>query len=181
MLDLPEGGVTPRVEEPFTERLAIARQLIAAGPRAVTVPSHLHDQVEAAARECHQAVEQAGVIAALLEPDRRWRQSTRRGRDDQRAHLLAAVLDTMRNVCVHLRREGPQPAYAQLPLRRLDCRRCVVTRRVPPPDDDDRCDVCGARGIDFFTPFVVASGALLISGDACLTCAAALEIQEVAA
>lgn len=165
----------------FEQRLTAARQLLASGSSEPRFAAHMQDQIDSAARECHHYAERVGTIVALLEPHRGWRQLTRYDDAEQRAYLLAAMLDCMRNVCPHLRKEGPQPAYAALPLRRLDCRRCAGIRRLPPPEDADRCDVCGSRGVSRFVPFVVSVGPTLVSGDVCPSCAGALGIQERAA
>jgi hypothetical protein len=166
----------------FTDRLAIARRLVAAGPSVSPLSPHVQDQFKAASSECKDKLHQAGFAAAVAEPHRGWRQRTRGDDPEARTLLLAAMLDCMAARCPHLRKgSSPQPAFALLPLRRIDCQRCVGVRRRPPAEDGDRCDVCGSRGVTFFTPFAVACGAVLISGDACPSCASTLQIGEAAA
>jgi hypothetical protein len=165
---------------PFGQRLATARQLMAAG-WAGSHLSHIQDQLEAAADESKDQLHLLGFVATLAEPERGWRQRSEIGDPEQRAVLLAAMLDCMPARCPHLRKGEPQPAYALLPLRRIDCRRCVGTWRRPPLEDSDRCDVCGARDVSFFVPFAVAVGPTLIAGDACSSCAGVLGIHEAAA
>jgi hypothetical protein len=122
-----------------------------------------------------------GAALPILQPDRHWRQRIEvTPSDNVRAHILAAVLDCL-DVCVHLRRGGPQPAFVQLPLRRIDCTRCVRTLRRPPPDEADRCDVCGTRGVMTFTPFACHHGPALVTGDACPSCASTLGIRHTEA
>lgn len=165
---------------PFASRLALARRLVARG--TAPAPIHLADQLAAAGTEARVLHDRIGATLPILQPDRRWRQRIDSDpSDDVRAYLLAAVLDCT-TVCVHIRRSGPQPAFALLALRRVDCGRCVRTLRRPPPGESDRCDVCGARGIVTFVPFAVRQGPALVVGDACAGCAAVLGIvQEVSA
>src|SRR5207253_2876816 len=137
------------------------------------------DQLQAAARETEEQAGAAGVFLRLVQPDRNWRQMRRGPTDEQQVYLTAALLGCL--PCVHLRWSGPQPVVASLPLRRLDCRRCAQALRAPPTDDGDRCDVCGDRGISWFTPFLVAVGPTLIGGDACPRCARVLNIAGAAA
>jgi hypothetical protein len=116
----------------------------------------------------------------LIQPGRNWRQRIDPDpSDDVKAHLLAATLDCT-TVCVHVRRGGPRPAFVRLPLRRVDCSRCMDTVRRPPPDEADRCDVCGDRGVVTFVPFAVRQGPALVVGDACSDCAAVLGIVQEA-
>jgi hypothetical protein len=91
---------------------------------------------------------------------------------------LAALLGCV-NVCVHLRRGGPQPAIARLPLRRVDCERCIGTLWRPATGADE-CDVCERRGITVFYPFAVRLGPALLVGDACCACAGVLGIRQEA-
>lgn len=76
--------------------------------------------------------------------------------------------------CSHLRKSGPQPAFASLPLHRVDCLRCARTLRKPPGDEDDRCDWCGDRGVEVFTAWGFHLGPIFIGGDACDSCVASL-------
>jgi hypothetical protein len=162
----------------FATRLELAHALIARG--AAPAPVHLADQLDAAGAEARRQHDRLGAVLPLLEPDRHWRQRIDSSPSDAvRAHLLAAVLDCV-NVCVHLRRSGPQPAFCQLPLRRIDCGRCVGTVRRPPTDESDRCDVCTMRGVMTFVPFAMRQGPALVLGDACTDCAAVLGIVQEA-
>jgi hypothetical protein len=162
-------------ELPFAQRLATARRMIAAGPTVTRPAEHVQARIDAAVDECLDELQHVGFVVANLAPERGWRQRVRADDPDQRAYLLAAVLDCMRTQCPHLR-QGPQPAYALLPLRRLDCRKCATVPRLPAPADADRCDVCGERGVTHFVPFAVAAGPTLVSGDACSSCAGVLGI-----
>src|SRR5205823_5522990 len=113
-------------------------------------------ELEAATAECADQLHLVGFVTAIAEPERGWRQLTRYSEPEQRAYLLAATLGCMGAQCSHLRKaEGPQLAYVRLPLRRIDCGRCVGTWRRPPAEDSDRCDICGGRGIDCFVPFAL--------------------------
>jgi hypothetical protein len=98
---------------------------------------------------------------------------------ETRAHRLAALLGCT-TVCLYLRRGGPRPAVARLPLGRVDCERCAQTLYQPPLEDVDRCDVCTSRGITTFHPFAVRQGPLLLAGDACPDCATVLGIRQEA-
>ena len=164
----------------FAARLAIAHAMIARG--APSPAGHIADQLAAASRDTRALHDRLGAVLPLLEPGRRWHQRLDTGPSDAvRAHLLAALLDCAA-ICCHLKRGGPQPAIVRLPLRRVDCGRCVQTFRRPPAGEDDRCDVCDARGVVTFHPFAVRQGPLLIVGDGCPGCADVLGIrQEVSA
>lgn len=163
------------IRSDFATRLTLAHALIARG--APAAPVHLADQLLAASADTRVLHDRIGLVMPLLEPGRQWRHlcdpapST-----DTRAHLLAALLGCSA-ACCHLRRGGPQPAIARLPLHRVDCERCVQTLRRPPLDEDDRCDVCGGRETQLFHPFAVRLGPTLIVGDACLDCATVLGIR----
>jgi hypothetical protein len=164
---------------PFDDRLDLARRLIARG--ASRVPNHLADQLAAAGSEARAMHDCIGAALPILAPDRNWRQRIEDGpSDDVRAYILAATLDCT-TVCVHLRRGGPRPVFFQLPLRRADCERCVQTLRRPPADEADRCDLCAARGVVTFVPFVMRQGPALVMGDACPPCANLLGIRQEAA
>jgi hypothetical protein len=164
----------------FPTRLAIARELIARG--APSAPVAVADQLSAAGAEVRQHHDHIAAVMPILEPGRNWRQRIdARPSETVRAYLLAAVLDCA-NVCSHIRKGGPQPTFIQLPLRRIDCGRCVQTLRRPPADEGDRCDTCGTRGEVTFHPFALRMGPALIIGDACPACAGVLGIvQEVSA
>ena len=164
---------------PFSDRLALARRLLARG--ASRPPVHLVDQLEAAGAEARVLHDRLGAVLPILEPGRPWYQQLEvTPSDEVKAHLLAAVLGCT-TMCVHLRRGGPRPAFVQLPLRRIDCARCIRTLRRPPADETDRCDVCGARGVVTFVPFAAHHGpASLVMGDACPDCAGVLGIRQEA-
>ena len=169
--------MTPRAS--FADRLALARRLIARG--ASRPPVQLADQLEAAGKDARVLHDQLGAALPILEPDRDWyRRVDLAPSDETRAYLLAALLDCL-DACVHLRRGGPRPAFVRLPLRRVDCERCVGIIRRPPPDEADRCDVCGARGVGTFVPFAGQHGPALVMGDACPGCADVLGIRQEAA
>lgn len=164
----------------FAERLVLAQQLLANPERSADLPVQHLDQLRAAAREAHGFAHDAGAFLKAVAPSRGWRNIERAvPTPEQHAYLLAALLGCI--LCPHLRKEGPQPVIASLPLARMDCRRCAQTRRMPRPGSDDQCDVCGEHGISWFTPFSVAMGPVLASGDACSRCAAALLPREEAA
>lgn len=163
----------------FADRLALARQMVAR--RAPQPPVHLADQVGAAGREVRQIHDRLVSVLPLIEPGRRWRQRMdSEPSDEVRAYLLAATMGCT-TICVHLRRSGPQPTICRLPLRRIDCQRCVQTLYCPPADEDDRCDVCSDRGVVIFFPFSVRLGPAMLVGDACPSCASVLGIAQEAA
>ena len=158
---------------PFPSRLALAQRMVARGP--VALAPHVADQVDAAGREAKQLHGRLAHVLPIIDPDRNWRHRTDLDPDDDvRALLLAALLGCV-NVCVHVRRGGPRPAFARPRLRRVDCTRCsqTITR---PVVAEDACDICEAAEIDVFHPFAVNRGPLLIAGDVCGGCAAALGI-----
>jgi hypothetical protein len=161
---------------PFTDRLALARRLVAKS--APTAPIHIADQLGAADREVRQLHDRLAAVLPMLEPARQWRQRMDAvPSDDIRAYLLAALLGCT-NCCPHLRRGGPRPALARLPLGRVGCERCVGMLYRPSSGDDDRCDICMARGVATFHPFAVGFGPVLLAGDACSSCAGVLGIRE---
>jgi len=167
-------------ETPFAARLARARALIAqdsgAGP-----PTSLRDQVEAATRDVDRVRGDAAQVLRTVFPHRGWQEKTLSSTADEAcAYVLAAILDCARFTCEHLRQEGPQPAFAQLPLRRLVCRRCIPIMPMPPLEEADRCDMCGERGVTWFVPLQVARGPVLVLGDVCPACARALGIETAA-
>jgi hypothetical protein len=163
----------------FAAHLELARRLIARGP--APLPNHVTDQLDAAGAEARTLHDRIGAALPVLQPDRAWYQRIDSSpSDDVRAYILAATLDCT-TVCTHLRRGGPQPAFVQLPLRRVDCGRCAGTVRRPPADESDRCDVCGARGVVTFMPFAMRQGPALVVGDACAACADVLGIRQEAA
>jgi hypothetical protein len=176
----PGKGST--ADRPFAERLALASSLVdrlARADRSELAPLHVLDQLSAAASETLAFVPPIIDEARRREPDRGWRHRVEAATPEKSAYLLAALLGCMDTVCAHLRRGGPQPAIANLALRRLDCRRCVGTVRRPPPEDADVCDVCGTRlAAPWFYPLVATTDPVLVVGDACSTCAAALGLGE---
>ncbi len=161
---------------PFAARLAAAHRMIARG--APPAPVHLADQLGAAGKETQRLADRIGALMPLLEPGRNWRQRQDASPSTAaRAYLLAAVLGCLSVVCPHLRKGGPQPAFALLALRRVSCARCAGIVRRPPPGEADRCDVCTARGVSRFHPFACRLGPTLLVGDACGTCAELLGIH----
>jgi hypothetical protein len=166
-----------RSPAPFPARLALARRMVARGANRLS-PS-LADQLDAAGREAKQLHGRLARVLPALEPGRNWRQRIDRDPDDDTRTLLLAALLGCVNVCVHLRRGGPRPAVARLPLRRVDCGRCSATLRRPVTAEDE-CDVCGQHGVSAFVPFAVRQGPTLIAGDACPACAGVLGIRQEA-
>ena len=161
---------------PFAVRLAHAHRMLEHGRQ--DAPVHLADQLDAAGRDTQRLHDRLGVLLPALMPDRPWFQrQDRQPATEARAYLLAALLGCLGSVCPHLKRAGPQPAIGRLPLRRVDCARCLGTIRRPPPDDVDRCDVCERRGVVTFSPFAVRQGPLLLLGDVCQPCAGTLGIR----
>jgi hypothetical protein len=160
----------------FATRLRLTHAMIARG--APSPAGHVADQLGAASRDTRVLHDRLGAVLPLLAPDRNWRQRLDTSpSDDVRAYLLAAVHDCTA-VCCHLKRGGPQPAIIRLPLRRVDCGRCVQTLRRPPAGEDDRCDLCGARGVVMFVPFACRQGPALIAGDVCTACAGLLGVPQ---
>jgi len=167
----------------FDERLEWTRRLADRRHELLDrVPLHERDQIAAAAVSTRNLVDLAAIEMRARQPERGWHGPIERPSESEpMAVLAAAVLDCLERTCVHLRREGPQPAVVSLPLRRVDCRRCAATVRRPPAGDSDRCDVCGQRGVITFVPFVCGSGPLLVLGDACPSCASRLRLSGAAA
>ncbi|MBW3578526.1 MAG: hypothetical protein KY462_12445 [Actinobacteria bacterium] len=146
----------------WDERLETARRAVDLLTRhGPIVPTHVADQTDAAAAEAFASFRRLAGLAPDL--------THRVPRDDARAALLAAFLDC--RVCPHIREDAPEALYVRLPLRRADCARCVRTIRRPPPDEDDRCDLCGTRGVVTFRPIALHMGPLLFTGDLCRGCA----------
>src|SRR4051812_29492992 len=109
----------------FADRLELARRMVARGARLA--PVNIADQIGAAGREMRHHHDRLGMVLPAIEPARNWRQRVDPvASDETRAYLLAALLGCV-NVCIHLRRGGPRPAFARLPLRRVDCEHCVAT------------------------------------------------------
>jgi hypothetical protein len=164
----------------FCGRLALAHRMLARGPEAA--PAEVADQMTAANGEVRRMADRLGMLLPILSPDRNWHQMMESTPSETvRAYLLAGVLGCT-DVCPHLRRGGPQPAIVRLPLRRVDCSRCIQTIRRAPADEDDQCDLCGEPEVLTFVPFAVRQGPALIAGDVCTSCADVLGIlREVAA
>lgn len=165
-----------KTHPPFPVRLAAAQRLLAR--RTASMPEHLSDQLDAASSETASMATRLGMLLPILSPERSWFQRENTSPSELvRAYILAAVLGCT-EVCPHLRRGGPQPAIVRLPLRRIDCQRCVQTLRRPSPDEEDRCDLCGKPETLTFVPFAVRQGPALIAGDVCLECAGVLGIRR---
>jgi hypothetical protein len=174
------SGPRLRASDPYPVRLAAARALLAKPPPA-HVPVDLVDQLTAAARDTRATLDHIGE--ELRSRDRWGGSEVREASDDAHeqeaaARVLAATIGEAHTICSHLRRGGPQIALLRLPLHDLVCRKCSRTLRLPPPDEDDRCDWCGARGVELFTPFTVSHGPILAIGDACDDCATALGADQ---
>ena len=125
------------------------------------------------------ALDQAGAeTQRLLNADARVRDTVTtvdpaRVRNAASRVLAAMGVGRWRGLCSHLRTHPAQPAIVRLPVRSIDCHRCVVLLPVKPPspDEDDRCDLCGRREVDVFYPLRLALSSWLILGDVCSTCA----------
>ena len=168
----------------YQEKLAAARALVAdlkSGRHAPRPPIHTLDQLLAAASETHGISHRLGDAVREAEPDQQWRERCVDPDPDRVDEFDARVLVALAGCRPyhHLRHNGPQPAWAMLALHRIECSRCCQTRRNPPPGEDDRCDWCGATGVDQFTALALQRGPVLMVGDACAGCAGAL--LEVAA
>lgn len=159
-------------ERRVAEALAALRRL-----PVPQLPDHELDQLRAATTSARGFLDRFGLVAGTLEPDR-WGSTHPRHSDEEEAareawvRVLLAL--TGSRFCPHLRRGGPQPATARLPLHRVDCDRCLQTSRRPPRDEADRCDWCGDRGIETFHPVALHVGPLVAIGDACHQCGTAL-------
>ena len=164
----------------FRSRLAYARKLLARGEPSM--PLHLADQFASAATDALAIHDTLGAVLPLIEPERGWHHRIDANPSDTVRSYLVAALFGSTTVCSHLKHGGPQPAVVRLPLRRVDCSKCVQTLRRPPVGEDDRCDVCGARNVVTFVPLACRQGPVLIVGDACPDCADMLGIRtEVSA
>lgn len=164
----------------FAERLDAARGLLARRDQLrARIPGHLADQAGAATSEAADSLRDIGAARHLVDPhrfpDRDIHQIGTPTRD-QEALLLAGVLAC--TACVHLRAQGPQPAFATLPTRRTSCRRCLATIRRPVVPDD-ACDICEAPAEGgTFWPVSIQYGALVVLGDACRPCARTLGLTR---
>jgi len=84
--------------------------------------------------------------------------------------------------CRHLSRNPAQPTQVLLALSVAACPKCanqlsdkVAANPKALEPDSDRCDWCGARGIDWFTPVSMWMGLMVAVGDACNHCAERLQ------
>jgi len=165
---------------PFEERLVAARELVNAvrTGQVPELPTYVIDQLRAAAAIAHQEFHQLATAVRVVEPGRNWRESCADPNDDPGWHteMMARVVVAIADCrsCFHIRKLGPRPAWAVLALRRVDCERCRHTFRRPPADEDDRCDWCGTKGVEVFTPISFQYGPLVVLGDACDDCAAVI-------
>lgn len=160
----------------FAEQLEAARRLVTSFVAAEQPPEHFLDQLGAATKEAHHQVH---MLGAALQWDSHYGDGSVERVPEEVAARMVVALKGLR-VCPHLRRGGPQPAWARLVVHRVDCARCTKTIYRPPADEDDRCDWCGARGIEVFVPLALQSGPLVVLGDACDACSVALKWFEVA-
>lgn len=156
------------------EQLAAAKAYIDQATAAPIPPGHVLDQIRASARDAHEQAQFLGRFLVATNPDETWQSHFPKPGEaeplgDDVAALLVVALQGLRH-CPHLKRGGPQPAWARLALHRLDCARCLATLRYPPEDEADRCDWCHSRGNVTFRPYVVQSGPVVAAGDACNDC-----------
>jgi hypothetical protein len=160
----------------FPERLTQARRLLA--QERPPLPLHLVDQMEAASMDALRLQQRTAAVLRAVDPDRGWRQAIAALDDEQEATILAAIMGC--RPCRHLRKGGPQPAVARLPLEQLDCHACIHHWRRPPAGDDDRCDICGSHGNATFWPFSATRGLVTVAGDACKRCAVLFGMERAA-
>jgi hypothetical protein len=160
----------------FSDRLALAARLVTRPPDPL--PTHQADQLRAATAETLDRFATVGVVLPLVDPTRAWHTAIMEPTAGRMALIYAALLGCP--PCIHLRRDGPQPAQVNLACRRTDCQRCAATVRRPPPGEDDRCDWCTARGISKFVPVTLHTGALIVVGNCCDDCARVLGLVEAA-
>ncbi len=142
----------------YEARLARARRAVEAA-RGIKLPTDLGDQLDAATRETQAHQDRLGKVLQFIEPDRDWRAVKGiKGPlfDEATARQLAAIVGFQ--LCTHLRQTPAQPVIARMPLRRLDCQRCILTVVRPPSDEGDRCDWCGRRGVTNFWPMSINIG-----------------------
>lgn len=163
----------------LAERLVLARHFVEDPPPA---PTHVHDQLAAAAVEAQQrlmvlysawAQAHAGQARRSLAHVEPVRASRLVGGSGAEVVLWAAGLGC--SPCRHLHRMVHQPMLVLLPLRLVLCRRCVRTVRHPPVDEVDRCDVCGSRGNTTFSGFRLWLGPVVFAGDVAPCCGWLLE------
>jgi hypothetical protein len=134
----------------------------------------MDDQIEAASLNNMAAFRRLVETLTLTDtvPEQQWTAAFRQADLLQRTYVLAAVMG-VRNFCPHTD-DGPQPVIVALSLHRTVCFACARHHVSPPPDESDRCDVCGSRGHEFFTPVAMAFGPMTVIGDACDACAKVL-------
>lgn len=134
---------------------------------------HQADQVEAAERDAALALQGAAEAAGagvVSVTDAVWL-----------AKQVARAVEGLPR-CLHLRRGGPQPVIARLPVGRVDCQRCARTVRRPAPGSGRRCDWCGTSSmVAEGQPRMVQLGPWLVFGDACPECAAAFDVNVAVA
>jgi hypothetical protein len=168
----------------YDTRVADARQAVAALAqlhRRGPLPTGLHDQLDAAARDTTGLFRAYDGMLRILAPDRDWQLHESTSADPRYSELAARTLATIAafRVCAHLRHTPAQPAIVRLAIRRIDCHRCTATHVNPPAGEDDRCDWCGQRGVTTFWPVSYTLGVWLVGGDACRACAEALHPAQV--
>ena len=167
---------------PFAERLDMARELLRWRSQDLAgLPLHELDQLQAAAESTRGLLDLAALEVRAAQPRRGWYGPVTRPPALERDVMIVAAVLGATKLCPHLQRSGPQPVFVNLAAERMSCQRCSQTRYRPSPADADKCDVCHARGIERFVPFVLQSSAALVFGDCCPTCADQLGLSEVAA
>lgn len=105
-------------------------------------------------------------------PEQQWTATTGQADMLQRSYILAAIMDVT-EFCPHIG-DKPMPMLVSLGLRRTLCFDCASHCGGFPSSDADRCDVCGTRGHEFFTPVAMAFGPMTVLGDVCDECAGVL-------
>lgn len=130
------------------------------------------DQVAAAAHDAYGVLVDFATTMNRIEPGR-WGLPPRSFPGQRRSDLVARVLVALDGAawCPHLHGPSPRPALAALALHRVACGECVDPDATPPASEDDRCDWCGARHVETFTPVGLQVGPLVVVGDACGDCA----------
>jgi hypothetical protein len=157
---------------PFAVRLDLARLRIAASPEmAGTAPTWWADQHRAACsdtltrfRALEQVMGPVGAHSVELPMADAY---------DTLAHAIAAVWGC--DPCPHAPGDAPMMLFADLNRRTLKCARCVDGPLAP--IDDDRCEVCGRRGQEFFAPFLIPVGTVLAVGHAGECCLAVMQLE----
>jgi hypothetical protein len=162
----------------FDARLATAYAILdrVTGRR---LPVHLADQAEAAASDALALLGRISAVEEVLAPGRLHGLTVL---DDPHRHRQARILAGVIacTPCWHLRKGGPQPGVVMLPTRRADCARCTQTRRRPVVADNV-CDLCDELVADnVFWPVRAQLGVLVVGGDMCRACAAAITPEAAA-